>query len=153
MSDLINRQDVINALNKKRIETMKKGQDVNLIWECLDVVAQVQPEQSIAKWQKDFREYINMLNIPRDDYNGIMEYINELPSANQWISCSEMLPNDDGNYIVTLSYTEGFKFSFVDIDNFSVYEHRWDVYGSEVVAWMPIPQPWRGDSNEHKNLC
>ena len=40
-----------------------------------------QPTQSIAEWQKDFREYINMLNIPRDDYKGIMEYINDVPSA------------------------------------------------------------------------
>ena len=40
-----------------------------------------EPKHSIAEWQKDFREYINMLNIPRDDYNGIMEYINDLPSV------------------------------------------------------------------------
>ena len=108
MNDLISRQDAIDALNKKRIETMEKGQDVNLIWECLDAV-------------------------------------NQVPSSQQWIPCSERLPNDDGNYIVTLSYTEGFKFSFVDIDNFSVYEHQWDVYGSDVIAWMPLPQSWKGE--------
>ena len=44
-----------------------------------------QPTQSIAEWQKDFREYINMLNIPRDDYKGIMEYINDVPPAQQKI--------------------------------------------------------------------
>ena len=47
MSDLISRQAAIEALHKKRIETMEKGQDVNHIWECLDVVAQLpsaQPE-------------------------------------------------------------------------------------------------------------
>ena len=43
--DLISRQAAIDALNKKRIETMKKGQDVNLIWECLDIVAQVPSAQ------------------------------------------------------------------------------------------------------------
>lgn len=111
MNDLVSRQDVSNALNKKRIETMEKGQDVNLIWECLDVVAKV-------------------------------------PPVNQWTLCSEILPNKDGNYIVTLSYTKGFKFSFVDIDNFSVYEHRWDVYGNDVIAWMPIPEPYKTESEE-----
>jgi hypothetical protein len=49
-----------------------------------------QPTQSIAEWQKDFREYINMLNIPRDDYKGIMEYINDVPSAQPKIlACGE----------------------------------------------------------------
>lgn len=45
MNDLISRQDTIDALHKKRIETMEKGQDVNHIWECLDVVAQVPSAQ------------------------------------------------------------------------------------------------------------
>lgn len=40
-----------------------------------------QSKQSVTEWQKDFREYINTLNIPNDDYEGIMEYINEVPSA------------------------------------------------------------------------
>lgn len=79
-------------------------------------------------------------------YNKILklaiEHIQKMPSARRWISCNEALPNKDGNYIVTLSYTEGFKFSFVDIDNFSVYDRQWDTYGNEVSAWMPLPQPW-----------
>lgn len=49
-----------------------------------------QPTQSIAEWQKDFREYINMLNIPRDDYKGIMEYINDAPSTQpEILRCKE----------------------------------------------------------------
>lgn len=46
-NDCISRQAAIDALHKKRLETMGKGQDVNQIWECLDVIAQVpsaQPE-------------------------------------------------------------------------------------------------------------
>lgn len=74
-----------------------------------------------------------------------LDGLRSLPSSQQWIMCSEMLPNKDGNYIVTLSYTEGFKFSFVDIDNFSVYNRQWDVYGSDVTAWMPLPKVWKGE--------
>ena len=36
---------------------------------------------AIDEWKNDFKGYINALNIPKDDYNGIMEYIDELPSA------------------------------------------------------------------------
>ena len=32
---------------------------------------------TIEEWAKDFKSYINELNIPRDDYNGIMEYIDD----------------------------------------------------------------------------
>ena len=33
------------------------------------------------EWRNDFKEYVNTLDIPRDDHNGIIEYIDELPSA------------------------------------------------------------------------
>ena len=36
---------------------------------------------TIDEWKNDFKGYVNLLDIPRDDYNGIMEYIDELPSA------------------------------------------------------------------------
>ena len=29
------------------------------------------------KWIEDFKSYINELDIPKDDYNGIMEYIDD----------------------------------------------------------------------------
>ena len=57
--------------------------------ECEDAPS-AQPTQSIAEWQKDFREYINTLNILNDDYKGIMEYINDVPSAQPKIlACGE----------------------------------------------------------------
>ena len=41
-----------------------------------------QPEpESISKWKKEFREYVDSLDIARDDWKGIIEYIDELPSA------------------------------------------------------------------------
>ena len=32
---------------------------------------------TIEEWAKDFKSYVNALNMPRDDYNGIMEYIDD----------------------------------------------------------------------------
>lgn len=34
---------------------------------------------TLEEWQNDFRSYVKELDIPRDDYNGIMEYIAEVP--------------------------------------------------------------------------
>jgi len=32
---------------------------------------------TIEEWAKDFKSYVNALDMPRDDYNGIMEYIDD----------------------------------------------------------------------------
>jgi RNA polymerase subunit RPABC4/transcription elongation factor Spt4 len=37
--------------------------------------------RGIEEWKKDFKEYINGLSLPRDDYKGIMEYIDEVPTV------------------------------------------------------------------------
>ena len=33
---------------------------------------------TIEEWGKDFKEFIDELWMPRDDYKGIMEYIDEI---------------------------------------------------------------------------
>lgn len=42
--------------------------------------AEIEPE-AISKWKKEFREYVDSLDIARDDWKGIIEYIDELPYA------------------------------------------------------------------------
>lgn len=32
---------------------------------------------TIEEWAKDFKSYVNALDMPRDDYKGIMEYIDD----------------------------------------------------------------------------
>ena len=32
---------------------------------------------TINEWREDFKSYINELDMPKDDYNGIMEYIDD----------------------------------------------------------------------------
>ena len=34
---------------------------------------------ALEKWKSDFKGFISELSMPRDDYNGIMEYIDEVP--------------------------------------------------------------------------
>ena len=70
------------------------------------------------------------------------EVLNRLPSAQQWIPCSERLPKDDETVIVTRD--DG----TVKIATFEVgeIENGWQI-GSwytedNVVAWMPLPEPY-----------
>ena len=102
----------------------------------------------IDEWKKDFKGYINALNMPKDDYDGIMEYVDELPSAQQWIPCSERLPKskpedleypvvavclDDGS-VITACYYES-----TETWGCGEYYDRF----CYPVAWMPLPEPAR----------
>jgi hypothetical protein len=35
---------------------------------------------TIEEWAKDFKSFVNELEMPRDDYKGIMEYIDDAVS-------------------------------------------------------------------------
>lgn len=68
--------------------------------------------------------------------------IRNLPSANQWIPCSERMPEEDGRYLCTYS-------DFGICVDFGLYtDGQWII---EPIAWMPLPQPWKGEE-ECKNI-
>ena len=59
--------------------------------------------------------------------------------AQQWIPCSERLPKKDGRYLCTYS-------DFGTCVDFGLYaDGQWIV---EPIAWMPLPEPWRGEKDE-----
>ncbi len=41
----------------------------------------IERQAAIDEWKNDFKGYVNALDLPRDDYKGIMAYIDEAPSA------------------------------------------------------------------------
>ena len=79
------------------------------------------------------------------------ERLEQLPSAQpeqRWIPCSERLPDDPGDYLVSIKrigwntkeYVENDIAYWDDLEGF----HKAD----EVLAWMPLPEPYEGDENE-----
>lgn len=62
-----------------------------------------------------------------------------------WILCSERLPDKDGSYIVTENSggttSTGISF-FIICDDGRTW---WELFG--VVAWMPLPEPYREEGN------
>lgn len=56
-----------------------------------DYTEEIEPE-SISKWKKEFREYVDSLDIARDDWKGIAEYIDELPSAEPDTTTHDSIP-------------------------------------------------------------
>ena len=76
-----------------------------------------------------------------------------IPSVQQWIPCDERLPMQTGEYLVTVHYRNwGY---FVDVFGYTptVYgwydpdntDFDWSPY---VIAWMPLPDPWKGEKDE-----
>ena len=139
MSRLIDADAVIDALTKLRIEKMQEGKDVSLVWECLDKVMQAptaQPEQ-------------------------------------RWIPCSERLPEDIKPVLITWKNTDPASYyQYIVGKHFIGSGHfcngKWFWYSStcedylaeygrcdvdeideaiEVLAWMPLPDPWEGENN------
>ena len=56
---------------------------VNACHLAIKALEQEPCEDKIIEWKKDFKGYVNSLSMPRDDYKGIMEYIDELPVTPQ----------------------------------------------------------------------
>jgi hypothetical protein len=99
-------------------------------------------------------------NCNYDDMTALNAFINTaeiVPDRPQeWIPCSERLPSENGYYLVTLengvvkilgysttqrtTYPKGF---YHIEDGFS-----WRQIQNPVVAWMPLPEAWKGADDD-----
>lgn len=68
----------------------------------------------------------------------------------RWIPVSERLPEENGNYLVTVEANDGtasIKFQMVDH-----YGPEWlhEEKPRKVIAWMPLPEPYKAESEEEE---
>lgn len=74
----------------------------------------------------------------------IWKEIKELPAVNRWIPCKKRLPDKYGFYLVTLNNAT------TDFCLWNAMEFGWESSGifnkcDEVTAWMPLPEPYKGE--------
>lgn len=135
MSDLINRQAAINATyfetadtnpehfksNEKFIEFMDDADIASFGW---------------WQWANGFSTALLATRIQ----------LEKLSSAPQWIPCSERLPKEGGDYLVTISFDIGGKEPVKEVkrDYFCVLSKKWLYSNDEVVAWMEMLEPYGG---------
>lgn len=97
---------------------------------------------TLSEWKDDFKRFVKSLEMPRDDYKRIMEYIDDVPESH-WISCSERLPNKEGEYLVT-DVAGGVE--TVEVDMLLHYEDDgkpfW-CYSQNPIAWCEKPEPYK----------
>ena len=73
----------------------------------------------------------------------VYKALEEVPSADRpqgWISCSERLPNKY-KAVLTTSKDGRVRENFINVGGWS-----YDTYA--VVAWMPLPKPWKGADDD-----
>lgn len=72
----------------------------------------------------------------------------EALSAQQWISVSERLPDREGEYLVTWGTINVRSMCVLHYDQFGDWTDEYDnvMDGSNVIAWMPIPEPFKGET-------
>ena len=91
-------------------------------------------------YPEKFGERCNSLDV----IYAILQLIDEQPKVNEWIPCSERLP-DNVKYNAYLTTLEG---ELVGEDEpftgLCGFEHgRWDE--DCVIAWRELPEPWKGE--------
>lgn len=93
-----------------------------------------------------------------------IEVLSNMPSAEpQWIPCSERLPEPNRHDAVNVDvyYLAQTEFGDMIVASYNeshegtkwweqMYSYR--IFDDEIVAWMPLPEPWKGvnDGEDHE---
>ena len=71
--------------------------------------------------------------------------------APRWIPVTERLPEERGTYLVTVvdgTIKRAVAQWWHDVDNGKGYFVCDDCYAEDIVAWMPLPEPYKGGEEE-----
>lgn len=75
----------------------------------------------------------------------------EKKSADKWIPCSKRLPKKEGHYLCSFKKAKFIDNIYIDLAYWT--GGRWYGYlANEINAWMPLPEPWEGASDERHNI-
>lgn len=88
-----------------------------------------------------------MIEISLEQYNDMAERLAELEwklaeAEQRWIPCSEILPIPPTFCLVTTNGSHG------DVIDIALYMSDGWHKASEVIAWMPLPTPYKGGDTE-----
>lgn len=77
-----------------------------------------------------------------DVIESVIEKINNAEKVGEWIPCSERLPDVDIEVLVSCK-DRTTKYLYIDTDYRSKKNGKWVYFGEDVIAWMPLPKPYK----------
>lgn len=88
--------------------------------------------------KKDFQSLIEHKYAESSYYKAIQK-VKDMPKVDEWIPCSERLPKDKEEVIITDSNKNVRKITF----NMWLYENPQYSHNIIPIAWMPLPEPYK----------
>lgn len=96
-------------------------------------------------------------HLQRDDWKEVIQIVQDAPTIQpHWIPCSERLPEEPYGCLVTVWDTN--PITMDEFENILPYFVGWDgeqwndgdgeQCPFEVIAWMPLPEPWEGENRQ-----
>ena len=80
----------------------------------------------------------------------LREWVDVLAQT-QWIPCNERLPEEDGQYLITVKYKHVDGYVDIYAEHGEWFERKWDMlFGhcgevEAIIAWMPLPEPYKSE--------
>ena len=114
----------------------RKGEPMN---DLISRQAAIDAIKDLEKW------YYATYHEKRPTTMAVVDTLTNLPSAPQWIPVTERLPEKDGIYIVCLDDGSVFEYDYI-----SKWwdDGAWQYCGKDVVAWLPLPDPYKEEEDE-----
>jgi hypothetical protein len=81
----------------------------------------------------------------------LYKVIQQMETVGRWIPCSERLPEEAGHYLCSFRKANRIDSIYVDLAYWT--GGRWYGYlANEINAWMPLPEPWKGEDDDLPSL-
>ena len=160
MSDPIERQAAIDALGERPVVwsdnddyTLGERNQYDMDRLAIETVPSSQPDvpDTNVGDMISRQGVLRLLNaVPSEEFATkamLISGVNALPSAQGWIPCSERLPERYDNYLITTKDED------TDIGTFHPEFKQWSICDADgfmltdgVLAWQPLPKPWKGEN-------